>query len=100
MASPWRWLCSWPRRAWQRPGNQGRKGYKGRRGQNGLLSFGSFTSLVLGSTPAITFAMRSKKRRVVVVTGASAGVGRATVRAFAERGDSIGLIARGVDGLE
>jgi NAD(P)-dependent dehydrogenase (short-subunit alcohol dehydrogenase family) len=44
--------------------------------------------------------MRSKKPKVVVVTGASAGVGRATVRAFAERGDSIGLIARGVDGLE
>lgn len=44
--------------------------------------------------------MREKKRRVVVVTGASAGVGRATVRAFAERGDSIGLIARGIDGLE
>src|SRR5919112_2507609 len=44
--------------------------------------------------------MREKKRKVVVVTGASAGVGRAAVRAFAERGDSIGLIARGIDGLE
>ena len=32
--------------------------------------------------------------RVVVVTGASAGVGRATVRKLAERGDRIGLIAR------
>jgi NAD(P)-dependent dehydrogenase (short-subunit alcohol dehydrogenase family) len=39
------------------------------------------------------------KREVVVVTGASAGVGRATVRAFARRGASIGLIARGRDGL-
>ncbi|MBX6342971.1 MAG: SDR family oxidoreductase [Thermomicrobiaceae bacterium] len=37
---------------------------------------------------------------VVVVTGASAGVGRATVRAFARRGARIGLLARGVDGLE
>ncbi|HKV10132.1 MAG TPA: SDR family oxidoreductase [Thermoanaerobaculia bacterium] len=36
---------------------------------------------------------------VVVITGASAGVGRATVRAFAERGASIGLIARGREGL-
>jgi NAD(P)-dependent dehydrogenase (short-subunit alcohol dehydrogenase family) len=36
----------------------------------------------------------------VVVTGASAGVGRATVRAFARRGAHIGLIARGRDGLE
>jgi NAD(P)-dependent dehydrogenase (short-subunit alcohol dehydrogenase family) len=40
------------------------------------------------------------ERKVVVVTGASAGVGRATVRAFAERGASIGLLARGRDGLE
>jgi len=40
------------------------------------------------------------KREVVVVTGASAGVGRATVRAFAQRGACIGLVARGTDGLE
>src|SRR5579859_6900609 len=40
------------------------------------------------------------KREVVVITGASAGVGRATVREFAERGAWIGLIARGQDGLE
>lgn len=37
---------------------------------------------------------------VVVITGASAGVGRATVREFAKRGAKIGLIARGTDGLE
>ena len=37
---------------------------------------------------------------VVVITGASAGVGRATVRKFARHGAHIGLIARGVDGLE
>jgi short-subunit dehydrogenase len=36
---------------------------------------------------------------VVVVTGASAGVGRATVRAFAERGADVGLLARDTDGL-
>jgi NAD(P)-dependent dehydrogenase (short-subunit alcohol dehydrogenase family) len=36
---------------------------------------------------------------VVVVTGASAGVGRAAARAFAERGASVALLARGVDGL-
>jgi NADP-dependent 3-hydroxy acid dehydrogenase YdfG len=41
-----------------------------------------------------------KRPEVVVVTGASAGVGRATVRAFAQRGASIGLLARGRDGLE
>ena len=38
-------------------------------------------------------------RGVVVVTGASAGVGRAIVRAFAEAGYDVGLIARGADGL-
>jgi NAD(P)-dependent dehydrogenase (short-subunit alcohol dehydrogenase family) len=37
---------------------------------------------------------------VVVVTGASAGVGRATVRAFARQGADVGLIARGIEGLE
>jgi NADP-dependent 3-hydroxy acid dehydrogenase YdfG len=37
---------------------------------------------------------------VVVITGASAGVGRATAVAFAQRGYSVGLIARGADGLE
>jgi len=39
-------------------------------------------------------------RHVVVITGASAGVGRATVRAFARRGADIGLLARGIDGLD
>ena len=40
------------------------------------------------------------KSEVVVITGASAGVGRATARAFADRGAKIGLLARGRDGLE
>ena len=37
---------------------------------------------------------------VVVVTGASAGIGRAVARAYGIRGASVGLIARGRDGLE
>jgi NAD(P)-dependent dehydrogenase (short-subunit alcohol dehydrogenase family) len=37
---------------------------------------------------------------VVVITGASAGVGRATARAFGKRKARIGLIGRGRDGLE
>jgi NAD(P)-dependent dehydrogenase (short-subunit alcohol dehydrogenase family) len=37
---------------------------------------------------------------VIVITGASAGVGRATVRAFAARGARIGLIARNAEALE
>ena len=38
--------------------------------------------------------------QVVVVTGASAGVGRATAVAFARRGALVGLLARGAGGLE
>jgi NAD(P)-dependent dehydrogenase (short-subunit alcohol dehydrogenase family) len=38
--------------------------------------------------------------KVVVVTGASAGVGRAVVRKFAMTGARIALLARGRDGLE
>lgn len=41
-----------------------------------------------------------KCSEVVVVTGASAGVGRAIVREFAKHGASIGLLARSRDGLE
>jgi len=42
----------------------------------------------------------AKTSEVVVVTGASAGVGRATALAFGRRGARVGLIARGRDGLE
>ena len=38
--------------------------------------------------------------RTVVITGASAGIGRATARLFAERGDNVALIARGQAGLD
>jgi NAD(P)-dependent dehydrogenase (short-subunit alcohol dehydrogenase family) len=42
----------------------------------------------------------SNKPEVVVITGASAGVGRATVQRFAREKAHIGLIARGTDGLD
>lgn len=44
--------------------------------------------------------MSKRERNVVVVTGASAGVGRATAVAFARNGFDVALIARGRDGLE
>ena len=41
-----------------------------------------------------------RARRVVVVTGASAGIGRATAIEFARHGWRVALLARGQDGLE
>jgi NAD(P)-dependent dehydrogenase (short-subunit alcohol dehydrogenase family) len=41
----------------------------------------------------------NSKRQVVVVTGASGGIGRATALAFAERGAKVALLARGEEGL-
>lgn len=38
--------------------------------------------------------------KVVVVTGASGGIGRATAAAFARRGWRVALLARGLEGLE
>lgn len=38
--------------------------------------------------------------KIVVVTGASAGIGRATALAFGRRGWKVALIARGTEGLE
>lgn len=40
------------------------------------------------------------RNKVVVVTGASAGIGRATARAFGRAGAAVGLLARGRDGLD
>lgn len=40
------------------------------------------------------------KNEVVVITGASAGLGRATAREFGRQGAKVGLVARGIDGLE
>jgi NAD(P)-dependent dehydrogenase (short-subunit alcohol dehydrogenase family) len=46
------------------------------------------------------FTVNNRKVQTVVVTGASAGIGRATVREFAKHGANVALLARGADGLE
>ena len=40
------------------------------------------------------------KPQIVVVTGASAGIGRAVATAFGARGATVGVMARGEDGLD
>lgn len=44
--------------------------------------------------------MTDSSSRVIVITGASAGVGRAAALAFVRRGDRVALLARGEPGLE
>src|SRR5207248_5905538 len=45
------------------------------------------------------YADAMSQRRVVVVTGGSAGVGRAVVREFAANGYDVAILARGAAGL-
>ncbi len=43
---------------------------------------------------------KSKRGKIVVITGASGGIGRAAVREFAKHGAQLALLARGEEGLE
>src|SRR4029079_19431607 len=42
----------------------------------------------------------NKSPRVVVITGASGGIGRASARMFARQGNRVALLARGSTGLD
>jgi NADP-dependent 3-hydroxy acid dehydrogenase YdfG len=64
------------------------------------VNFRSTAPPSAGIEKDITMKENWMKPEVVVITGASAGVGRATTREFARRGCDIGLLARGKDGLE
>src|SRR5215217_2804863 len=44
--------------------------------------------------------MDTNDREIVVITGASAGVGRATAREFGQHGAKVALLARNEEGLE
>src|SRR4051794_27318338 len=44
--------------------------------------------------------MSSNRGRTVVVTGGTAGIGRATVREVARNGYDVAILARGQDGLD
>lgn len=44
--------------------------------------------------------MKKQERSVVVITGGTAGVGRATARRFASSGASVAVLARGSEGLD
>jgi short-subunit dehydrogenase len=44
--------------------------------------------------------IQAHRPEVAVITGASAGIGRATAREFARRGAHLGLLGRGMEGLE
>ncbi len=63
-----------------------------------LISPAENENLRAGICPYMT--QNRSRPEIVVITGASAGVGRATVREFARRGAWIALIARGEEGLE
>jgi NAD(P)-dependent dehydrogenase (short-subunit alcohol dehydrogenase family) len=48
----------------------------------------------------LLFSDKTFEGKTVVITGASAGVGRAAVREFAKQGARLALLARGEDGLQ
>ena len=58
------------------------------------------TTRIRPTTKSGAHMSKGNHPEVVVVTGASGGVGRAIAHAFASRGAHVGLLARGTEGLE
>jgi NAD(P)-dependent dehydrogenase (short-subunit alcohol dehydrogenase family) len=64
------------------------------------MAAGIFVSFSCINSRSITLTSLTLKNKVVVITGASAGIGRAAARAFGRHGAHVALLARGRDGLE
>src|SRR5947199_10733867 len=62
------------------------------------MTFGTVRGRVSIGSEGMPHTM--SERRIVVVTGGSAGVGRAVVREFAEHGYDVAILARGEAGLQ
>src|SRR5262249_48686469 len=84
-------------RAWSRPVPRIRSSHGTHDADNSLrgVKLHVWVTFPAGTRAFMTFA-----NSTVVVTGASAGNGRATARAFAKRGARVALIARGEAGLK
>src|SRR5689334_12151412 len=60
----------------------------------------SHLTFISGATAPVSIESEFMNQPIAVITGASAGIGRATAVAFARRGWRVALLARGVEGLE
>src|SRR4051812_22681889 len=71
-----------------------------RPGKEGTMTGSTSGDLPPPQTSRPSLARNGSARPVCVVTGASAGVGRATALTFARRGWRVAILARGAHGLD